>query len=248
MTLPETAAGWGFPSLGETCPPLEGSASAWLPGMRVDRFDWHLIIYNSGDVRRYLEAGGAPEKAILHFLSWDAGIIDPWWGKGTFFERVDRIRGWGISKLVSIDFSAWAHMPLVAQAYNYYKSAVVNSDLVKAGFSVIPNVQWSRPSLHGMVFSFWGHRDFVLIDCNHNISTPENVRLFWAGAERMLDTLAPRTLWLWGGPKASLEGMVRRARARNIPNVLIVPSRAKALSALCRVRKERAKCLSLKAG
>lgn len=147
---------------------LEGVKIAWLPGMKaVGIADWYFLTWHTGDLRRYKEAGGDAKKIVCHFLTYDTGIIDPLWGTETFLKRTERMKAEGICHVVSPDFSSWTDMPVVAQLYNIYKSAVVTSDLARSGFNIIPNVTFGHRSLSNVHLSIFHNAKQILIDACH---------------------------------------------------------------------------------
>jgi hypothetical protein len=141
--------------------------TSWIPGMRTDIAGSYLVLHHTGDMRRYLEAGGDPAKAWIHFLTYDSGVIDPMWNKDRFLERCEKLKKMGYRRIVGVDFSSWANMPIAVQLMNYYKSAVVNRDLVKNGFRVLPNVCFGHPMMHLVGVTMWQSAGVWLLDNNH---------------------------------------------------------------------------------
>jgi hypothetical protein len=199
----------------------------WLPGMKGDVADWHLITYHFGDIRRYFAAGGKPEKLVVHFLSYDTGVINPLWGKATFHARVKRLQDAGVTTLITPDFSSWAEMPIVEQLWNHYRSLVVSCDLATAGFWLVPNVAWSAPQVTRLMVNSWPHGlPCVLVDANH-IHTVEgtlNAQIFRQGLDVLRQSSPKRVIVYKNRPLPAdwTQGL----------NVSWCPSRIAALSAL----------------
>lgn len=197
-----TANSLGFPAIPCLNDVQHGQPSAWIPGVRVNAVDWHLLLWHSGDLRRYRDAGGDMSKAVVHWLSSDDGTIDPLWGRTSFRKRVRQMREAGVVKVIAPDFSSWADMPIAAQAYNYYRSAVVSHDLARAGFEVVPNVCWSAPQLRDVSIGMWGQGiSFALIDANHFSPWKHNLdnELFWEGAVDFVRYNPDVFVWVYAG-------------------------------------------------
>jgi hypothetical protein len=236
--VPQEARDLGFPAFPvEKALTLSGTCAAWVPGMRVSpSVDWHFLLMHSGDIRRFVAAGGSMERAVVHHLTYDAGIIDPLWGKESFHKRVAKMKSLGVENVVAPDFSSWADFPLVVQLHNYYKSAVVSRDLATAGFRVLPHVAWSAPQINRVAVGLWTPGLHYLVDGTHFASgqLDTNRRLFEDGAAHYHDILRPAHTYLW----ANSPGLVAWWHA-TFPSSLttFVPSRATVLG---RLGKERA--------
>ena len=223
--------------------PASAKVIPWIPGMRTNIADAYLMTWHSGDLRRYYEAGGKKEKLIVHFLSYDTGVIAPLWGD-SFHKRVDRMKEFKCKTIVSPDFSSWADMPLPLQIFNYYKSNVVTRDLLKAGFEVIPNLCWSHPKLIEFSVSQWGAHTDALIDVNHDWFTGDSVwaDVFLKGLRYYHDLHPTTRLAVYCNTPDALAA-VKRIH----PSAFWVATRAKALMQLQRVGKRIAKAKQAKA-
>lgn len=193
------ASSFGLPAMPSTCERLDGQPIAWIPGMKADAHDWRLLLWHSGDIRRYRSAGGDMSKAIVHWLSRDDGTIEPLWGKTSFARRVEQMEEAGVKRVVAPDFSSWADMPIAAQAHNYYRSAVVSHDLAHSGFEVVANVCWSAPQLHQLSIGMWAGVSFALIDANHFSPHRRNYNhdLFWSGAAAFKERNPGAFCWIY---------------------------------------------------
>ncbi len=191
---------WGIPLFEQKCPKFKGTVFTWIPGVRVDVADWYLILYHTGDLRRYGEAGGDYSKVIVHFLTHDAGVIEPLWGN-KLSTRIRFLLDLGITHIIAPDFSAWALLPLAVQLYEHYRSMVVTHDLCQAGFTVIPNVCWSSPQLREINLTSWNLEDqqTILVDANHTGRKylKADQRLFWDGARQLQECLIPDRTCVW---------------------------------------------------
>lgn len=225
-----TASECGFPSIPSFTTPIEGQPIAWIPGVKPNVHDWRLLLWHSGDLRRYIESGGDMDHAVIHWLSRDDGCIEPLWGKETFRRRVKQMRQANIQYVIGPDFSSWADMPIATQLHNYYRSAVVAHDLAKCGFKVIPNVCWSAPQLHEISIGMWGvGLAFALIDANHFSPRRQNYNydLFWDGAEQFSIRNPDAFCWVY----SSYREVADMWMARNGPCVWC-PSRVAVLNKL----------------
>lgn len=172
---------------GEKFFPLRAeTAISWIPGMRPNIAGIDLILHHSGDMKRYLQCGGDPSAAAVHFLTFDSGVIEPMWNPKAFKLRADKLQSSGFNIVVAPDFSSWADAPIILQMWNFYRSMSVTKDLIRAGFRVIPNVCWSTPILHNFSIAVWGTPHTVLIDANHIGRNKISEGFFWRGQETFL--------------------------------------------------------------
>ena len=159
-----------------------GDCSSWIPGVK-HCFDSSFVLYHTGDLKRFFQSGGDPSSLVVHFLSYDNGAINPLWNPGPAKKRFQFLKGLGVKRIVSPDFSSWADAPLILQLWNYFRSASVTKDFITAGFEIIPNVCWSSPKLFNFSIGIWGKLKKALIDANHVGKDPLMAQVFWAGAE-----------------------------------------------------------------
>jgi hypothetical protein len=215
----------GFPQFPESSFELEGTACAYMPGMRVDKFDWYFVQMHSGNIRNYQKSGGNMSKALIHHLGYDQGLIDPLWGSESFKARVEKMKSLGVENVVAADFSSWADFPIVVQLNNYYKSMVVARDFVTAGFNVLPLVCWSAPQIANISIKAWPKEaPTIVIDaCHiHTVAGSFNENLFWHGARMVGEMISPKKVYLWANSEAVAQ---KFARESNLPTIF-VPSRS----------------------
>lgn len=181
---------------------VPGNPIGWCPGIKVDApgVDWYIIQWHTGNIRHYLSKGGDPKKMIVHFLSHDEGVIDPMWGG--LDDRVKRMREFGVHTLIGVDFSAWADSPIAFQIFCIYKTAIVNRDLARHGFKLIPQPNWSVPQIHHLQMDFWpAEAKYWLVDGHHlgtNGAIRFNTSIFWPGARTARDRWAQADPpWFW---------------------------------------------------
>lgn len=225
----------GFPPIRKTCPPLSGQPVSWIPGVRTDAGNWRLLLWHSGDLRGFADAGGDLSTGVIHWLSCDTSIINPMWRKTSFLRRIEHAKSIGVTKCIGPDFSSWADMPIASQIYNYYRSAAVCHDLAAAGFDLIPNVCWSAPQLHAVSIQMWGKVDFALVDANHfsPFADDYNAELFWLGADEFNRTNPGCRVWVY-----STESIVAdQWRARYGGDPVWCPSRLRMVRELSQRRK-----------
>ena len=135
----------------EAADTLALKSRAWYPGCALPPEGDMLICYHSRHMRLFAELN-CPERAVIHFLSFDVGIIEPLWGRKTFLDRCKKLKDYGFNRIISPDFSAWANFAIPLQIYNIYRSAVVTSDFANNGFKIVANVQWSLPELKKHIY------------------------------------------------------------------------------------------------
>lgn len=213
----------------------DGDATAWIPGMLGDTGKkWNLVLMHGGDLNRYKQKGGDAKRLIIHHLTYDAGVINPLWGKQSFIRRVEKIKQFGCDVVVAADFSSWADMPLPVQIHNTYRTAVVAKDFVLAGFKVIPVMYWSHPRLADFqILSYGEELPLVIVDMMHvgTKGASVNTELFWFGAERFCKLQSKAKVWLWSHSKR----YVKQWNAR-IGRGLWVQSRVKMLNCLKKLK------------
>jgi len=231
----------GFPQIsGEGCISLGHlpamDAIGWMPGIRTDYNLNYLVRCDGWDVKRYFEAGGDPKKCIVHFLCED-NLIEPLWKGHLFLKKVAWLQERGISKVVSPDFSAWKFQPLIYQLYQVYRSAVVSSDFIKAGFSLIPNV--GILALDGWleIWSGWWPDSFpgpILIDAHHQKGIEWGRTQFWKGARWLVSRWPKTPIWLW-----ARTDKVAKEWATKVGPCTWVPTRSYMQDQVVKARKQR---------
>lgn len=143
---------------------------AYVPGMRVDTHDAYLIQGRVDHVRRFIEAGGDPDKAIAHFLTHDDYLLEPLWGPA-LIRRIEGFKALGCHKVVAPDFSTWGVWPVLVHLQNYYKSNRVCHDFLDHGFSIVCHPNFTHPKLEEFSASLWeGPCPTVLVDAIHSQS------------------------------------------------------------------------------
>jgi hypothetical protein len=225
-----TPAMLGFPEFPfDAVPKIRGKCMAYMPGMKATGagIDWYFIQWHTGNIRNYIASGGDMNKAIIHHLSYDNGVINPLWGGESFHKRAARMKELGVRYVLAADFSSWANYAVALQLYNYYRSAVVACDFAQAGFQVIPLVCWSAPQIATISILQWPEKcPTVVVDCCH-IGTKGlsyNEKLFWWGAEMMPSLIEPEHVLLWANKEEIVKTWNRRVT--DGPRAEWVPSRS----------------------
>lgn len=243
---------FGIPTPEVTTPELKAldgrirKVMTWIPGMNVRKDGtFYFVLWHGGDMKRFFAAGGDAEHVIVHFLTYDSGVINPWWNPGAFEKRVERAKEeWhGVKYLVSPDFSSWANMPVVTQLMNHYRSMVVTRDLLKAGFTVVPNICWSCPQLLKVMIDSWPcGLPLVMLDLNHVGRSGVSDSLTQRGLE-YLKTHGHKRYVIYSGNE-----QVVKFAARSLgesANILWTPSRIRVLGeygkAIAKLTKEKSK-------
>lgn len=231
----------GFPEIEGCVKNIEGRFTSWVPGMRATEIaDWYMICWHRGDIRRYLEAGGDPKKMIIHFLTFDGGVINPLWGKESFLERVRKMKELSVEYVIAPDFSSWANYPAAVKIHNYYRSCVVTCDLIQAGFKVIPNICWSIPYLFELSIGMWGDDiSLALLDANHGTkntwSRQNNLAAF-----DYANKVNPNIKWiLYSGAKLFLRELL--IILKNDPKHIICPARKSMLDRMMKNKLKNSK-------
>ena len=232
---------FGIPVIKTDCSKFFGKKMiAWIPGMRADLpdVDFYLICWHTGDLNRYLQAGGDSKKIIVHFLMFDEGAIDPLWGTDTFLKRVEKMESFGIENVISPDFSSWSDMAIATQINNIYKSAVVTHDLQQCGFNIIPNITFGVKKLQNIHFTVWDNSTkFALIDACHlnTVDNKENSRMFYEGLSCACEKFKFENFIVWISAKTDAAKILAR-----FSNANIVFSRSHMLSLMAKqISKKR---------
>lgn len=183
-----------------------GTACYGKISARDIRKDMLLCLYHWGDINWLLRYGVDPSRLILHFLTYDTGVINPLWGTDSLQKRVDRMKAVGIKYVVEPDFSSWADAPIPLQLFNFYKSRCVGRDLQDAGFTVIPNVPFTFP--YSWEVAFYGvpvGADFILFDLQHtNGGNIVAMKSSVDGVAEAIRRLAPKHIIFYGVSKKLL--------------------------------------------
>ena len=203
----------------------------WIPGMKTNIADCYFMTWHTGDIRRYYEAGGKAEKLVVHFLSFDTGVIAPLWGH-SYHDRVKRMKEFKVHTVLSPDFSSWITAPLAVQFYNYYKSNVVTRDLKTSGFKIIPNICWSHTKLLAVSLDQWGPHKVSLVDMNHVTEGGIWTQAFELGLKYYHDRFPKTPLAVYCNTKNALS-LVKKIHT----NCFWVATRGGALSQMQRVGK-----------
>lgn len=191
----------GFPPFPvETIPTIRGeNMISYYPGMTVNPDWWYFIRYSMSEIRRFKAGGGRMDRCVVHFLSFDPGVIDPLWNSNAFRKRCELMLEAGVRYIVAPDFSAWADMPMALQIHNMYRSAVVTHDLAKAGFAVIPHPVSAHPMIsHIMTGHVPLNSPTVLIDGCHLNKNGSAIsrKMFWDVSREILER-KPQFVLIW---------------------------------------------------
>lgn len=209
----------GFPSFPENAiPKIEGACCGWLPRMKVDhpKVDWWFILRRRDQMRHYINAGGDPNRAIIHHLYYDEGIITPLWRKEYAEKNAQMLKDFGFKYVVAPDFSTWINMPGVVQAYNLYRSIVVSCDYAFYGFYVIPNCRWESPLVRELKLQMWPDAmPTALTDMQHIGSSEYGQRIYWDGADEFHSRKTVERMLLWSGSQRFVEKFKSRYKKGN---------------------------------
>jgi hypothetical protein len=173
---------------------------AYVPGMKTDQFDGYLIQGRVDHCRRYIEAGGDPDKGIAHFLTHDDYLLEPLWGPA-IKRRIDGFKALGIKTLVAADYSTWGTWPLMKHLYNYYRSNIVNNDLQSQGFHMVCHPNFTSHKLVELSAEMWeGPCETVLIDAIHSQSKHRDafVRQYQEAWQHLHDYWPDSDFAVWG--------------------------------------------------
>ena len=145
---------------------MPDSAFVWVPQMKHGISPMYCPMWP--DVYAYIKTGGNPEICCPHHSGFDQGVIDPLWNPSLFKRRIEKMREWGITKVVAPEFSVWIDFPVIEQLLNHFKTSVVINNLAKEGIKILPNVVAGHPELREISLSMWPHEmPFAFYDLNH---------------------------------------------------------------------------------
>jgi Vilmaviridae nuclease len=162
---------WGIPDL----PPTN-----WFPD--------NLVAYND---RWALQT--APPNSAVHFFLDDYRFETVW----TKPER-------GLSRLTKIgtaltpDFSLWRNMPKVMQIWQVYRSRWCGAWMLQHGINVVPTIGWSDDQSFEYAFAGIPRNSTVAISTVGLLRDNEAMGLFQRGVTRMLHTLEPARVLVYG--------------------------------------------------
>lgn len=164
--------------------------------------DYLLCLYHWGDINWALRNGIKPENLVIHFLTYDVGVINPMLNQNHFFKRCKRLRDVGIKYVVEPDFSSWANDPVAIQILNFYNSKCVLRSLQNENFYVIPNIVFTREwSCQLAWYGYPNEMDTCLIDLQHtanvNIIEDYNIKMI----EKFINSFSVKNLIMYGATK-----------------------------------------------
>lgn len=175
-------------------------AIAYVPGMRVDTHDAYLIQGRVDHVRRYVEAGGDPDKAFCHFLTHDDYLLQPLWGPA-LIRRIEGFKALGVDKIIAPDFSTWGSWPVVVHMDMYYRSNRVCQDFLANDFKIVCHPNFTHPKLEEFSACMWaGPCPTVLIDAIHSQSGAKDAffKIFTGCVERFGQAHPDSEMAIWG--------------------------------------------------
>ena len=164
---------WGFPDL--------------LPQ------NFHIaIIPKLISYRDHCDDSAALARSACHFFLDDHRFESVW---NQPDRALTRLRSFGY--VLTPDFSLFTDWPRIVQQWNHYRSQWLGRYWQEQGLKVIPTINWSTSDSYPWAFAGIPIRQIVAIstpDPRDRITAP----LFTQGYRAMLETLQPRSVWVYG--------------------------------------------------
>jgi uncharacterized protein DUF4417 len=157
-------------------------------------------------------------KTWLHFFLDDYRFECVWNQPKRYLDIVK-----GYAGVLAPDFSAYPEWPMAAKLWNVYRSRWCARYWQEHGVTVIPVVTWAEPASFEYALDGLPHDAPLAIAVPH-IYHEDDVRdAFYEGVKRVLDTLHPPKMLVYGKDK---DGMLRRlGMATDTRMFLVEPQR-----------------------
>ncbi len=109
--------------------------------------------------------------------------------------------------VISPDFSIYIDLPLAVQIWNIYRDRVTCMWLREQGFHVIFNIRWGDQRTYKYAFYGVERHSVVAVGSHGLIKHPENRAIFLEGFAKMIRTVEPSTILLYGSCLPSIKNM-----------------------------------------
>lgn len=180
-----------------------------LPG-NFDKLNLHAM-YPSGNewsIPDLPVADFVPERMVAYNDKWATGRPDPAAAVHFFLDDYRFETMWtkpqrGLSRVLRVgaaltpDFSLWRDMPIALQIFQVYRSRWVGNWMLGHGIRVVPTIGWSTPDTYRFAFAGIPLQSVVAVS-TVGIRGADAEALFRQGMERMVHTLKPSTVLVYG--------------------------------------------------
>ena len=161
--------------------------------------DYYLIRAEKYDIEAYLKDGGDPKKIICNWLA-ETEKVEMMWSDKPYRRWVERLKGWGVSKVISPDISTWYEWPMPVIIHNIYRSSVLTTSLGESGFKIVPNIRCTNPNhITTLQQAWWPESKIILVD-SHTIRKADfNLRGWKQGSKQVFNRFPNSYFWIWAG-------------------------------------------------
>lgn len=133
------------------------------------------------------------ESTWVHFYVDDSRIERLWKNPMNYFPRLKESQG-----VISPDFSVYRNMPPLLQEGNIYRNRAMAIWLSSQGIKVIPNIRWGDINTFKLCFKGIEHNSVLAVGNHGCYATDYDKQKFKEGVYRMIDTLHPSGIVLYG--------------------------------------------------
>ncbi len=119
--------------------------------------------------------------------------------------------------IISPDFSIYADAPWPIQAMNKYWNHALAFWLSIQKIPVIPNVRWGGERSYDFCFYGIEKNSIVAVGTHGQLKKAANKKLFLAGLPKMIETLSPHTIIVYGKAPDDIFGRYREEGIKIIP-------------------------------
>lgn len=133
------------------------------------------------------------ENSWLHFYVQDSRFECVWKDPSRYLPLFRKCEG-----VISPDFSVYRNMPPELQRRNVYRNRAIAVWLSSLGIKVIPNVRWGDVDTFNLCFSGIAQGSILAVGNYGCFSKPYDKQKFKEGVYRMIDTLHPSGIVLYG--------------------------------------------------
>lgn len=129
----------------------------------------------------------------VHFYLDDYQFERVWKKPNYYLEKIKRFK-----HMLTPDFSLFVDMPIATQIWNVYRSRLIGQYFQKNGLAVIPTVCWSTSDSFTFCFDGLPHNSIVSISSVGVMKNKLSKNLWIEGVEKMIETIKPKTILIYG--------------------------------------------------
>ncbi len=152
----------------------------------------------------------------VHFYTHDRHFECVWNNPERYLPIFQRFAG-----VITPDFSLYREMPLAMQIWNTYRNRAIAFWLQREGVPIVPNVRWGDERTYSFAFEGLPTGGTVAVGTHGTFRKKLDREYFKKGLDRMVETLQPDTLIVYGPIRDELFGVYERQGVE----IIAIPSR-----------------------